>query len=120
MVTFCLSLLIGCGGGSDSGSGAGSSSGTSSGPVLAACSDERVYGTWELTVTVNGVTQIERITVGPEDEDSGNLTIDGNNFTYTEDGVTLRGTINDDCTAMNGTATDDATGLSGTWSAVKI
>lgn len=112
-IALFLFAVSACGGGDgDTGTGGGSDN-----SGVAACTESRIYGVWEVTATANGITQTDTINVQPDDSASGKLTLNGNNFTYVEDGVTLNGTINDACNSMSGTFSGN--GISGGWSAVK-
>lgn len=116
LVLVLVLMLSACGGGGDDNTtetGAGSA-----GPGFQACTEENVYGQWRVTATANGLTESDIIIVRPEDSDSGKLTLDGNNFVYVEDGITLEGTINNSCSGLSGTFSGN--GISGTWSAVKL
>ena len=114
-IALSVIMLAACGGGSDGGTDTG---GGATGTGVAACTEEKIYGQWEVTASANGLTETSIIDVKPEDGSSGKLTLNGNNFTYTDDGITLKGTINDGCNGMSGTFSGD--GISGTWSAVKL
>lgn len=120
---FVLFLLVGCGDDSDSSTGAGGSSNNSSSTNASAitsnnsatgCSSAEIAGQWRLSITVNGVTESDTAVF------DGSESIGSNQFSASEDGITLEGQINDACDMASGTASDSVTGLSGTWTATKL
>jgi len=108
-------LISGCGGsdGEEVDSGGGESGANSD--VIAsdsACTGEDLIGVWEVTVTVGDLSQSDTFNFDGSESPGGNI------INFTEDGVTLMGTIAPTCDSASGTATDGT--LSGTFTAVRI
>lgn len=125
-IFFALALLLlisGCGGGDgtevSSGGGESETSTTtasaSSPDVMAsngACTGSELAGIWQVTLTVGDITQSDTFTFDGSESPGGNI------LNFTEDGVTLMGTIEPSCDFASGTATNGT--LSGTFTAERV